>query len=186
MEYACKKFHYSGCTPSGGKLGYNVYENNEYCGVIIFSRGANNNLAKPYGLVIGEVLELTRIALNGKQSNVSKPLSIALKLLKRDLPLVKLIVSFADDRQSHIGTIYQATNWYYTGSLKSTPEYYYKGKWRHQRYINSVLDTLKGFRGDKRDGGKRLRYIYPIDKKLTDMCKLLSKPYPKRLSSIDS
>jgi hypothetical protein len=66
INYACKNFHYSKSIPTI-QYAYNVYINqNEWCGVIIYGGGANNNLAKSFNLHNGEVLELERVALNGK------------------------------------------------------------------------------------------------------------------------
>ena len=113
IKYACLNFHYAKSIPVN-VFGYSVFnEKNEWCGVILYGNGANNNIATQYRLKQGEVIELVRMALNGKQESTSKALSISLKLIKKDVPLCKLIVSYADKDQNHIGTIYQATNWVY-------------------------------------------------------------------------
>ena len=105
IKFACVNFHYSKSVPVN-TFGYNVYFKGEWCGVILFGTGANNHIGEPYGLAQGEAIELVRIALNGKQDNVTKPLAIALKLIKKDCPAVKLIVSYADVDQGHTGAIY--------------------------------------------------------------------------------
>lgn len=146
IKYACKNFHYSQSVPTV-QYAYNIYnDKNEWCGVIIFGGGANNNLAKSFNLRNGEVLELERVALNGKQEQTSKAVSIALKLLHKENPIVKLVVSYADHRQKHLGIIYQATNWIYLGMTKTSDfQYFYNGKWTHERTINSKKnkDELK-------------------------------------------
>lgn len=114
IKYACLHFHYARSVPSS-QYAYNVYENGEWCGVIIYSTGATVNIASPFGLVQGEVLELVRVALNGKQSYTSQCVAASLKKLHADAPQVKMIVSFADTGQHHLGIIYQATNWLYLG-----------------------------------------------------------------------
>lgn len=147
----------------------------------MYSLGANNRLGNQYGLIMGEICELTRIALNGKQGITSQALSISLKLLPKYIPLVRLVVPFADQNQNHYGIIYQATNWYYTGIGKSTPEYYINGRWMHQRQVGSLNIPLIGLK-DKvktRQGLNKFKYLYPIDKTLTQLCKKISKPYPK-------
>ena len=65
----------------------------------------------------GEVLELVRVALNGKQPCTSECVAASLKQIHKDAPQVKLVVSYADMDQEHIGTIYQATNWLYLGNM---------------------------------------------------------------------
>ena len=115
IEYACLKFHYAKVKPAHC-FGYSVFNNKkEWCGVILFGGGASANMGKPFNLNYGQYLELNRMALNGKQESTSKAMSIAIKLVKKDNPTVKLLISYADKGQNHFGIIYQATNWYYTG-----------------------------------------------------------------------
>jgi hypothetical protein len=178
VKYAIMNFHYSKAVPMV-QAAYAVFnDNNEFCGVICYSLGANNQIGSPYGLKQGQVVELVRVALNGKQINVSKPVSISLRLLKKDCPNVKLIVSYADPIQEHVGCIYQATNWYYEGQMPTQHNYFVKGKWVHGKTANNALGTIKGVPSKKVPG--KLKYIYPLDKALVPMCKALHKPYPKK------
>lgn len=182
IKYACKHFHYSKTTPIISHA-YNVYnDKEEWCGVIVFGRGANNNLAKSVSLRNGEVLELERVALNGKQEQTSKAVAIALKLLHKQDPLVKLVVSYADHRQKHVGTIYKATNWLYLGLVKTSDEqYYYKGKWTHQRTINRLKnkEELKRIL-PKRFNANKFKYVYVYDKELQKKYKAIAKDYPQK------
>lgn len=181
INYACKNFHYSKSVPTI-QYAYNVYNNqNEWCGVIIYGGGANNNLAKSFHLNNGEVLELERVALNGKQEQTSKAVALSLKLLRKENPIVKIIVSYADHRQKHLGTIYKATNWIYLGISKTSDiQYYYKGKWTHERTINSkknknqLKKTLP-----KRLNSNKFKYIYCFDKKIKEEYEKIKKEYPK-------
>src|SRR3989339_784787 len=93
IKYACMKFHYAKAVPQI-RLGYSVFNDaGEWCGVVLFSNGANPRIASTFNLVQGQVVELTRMALNGKHSTTSAVLARALKLLKKDAPLVKVVVS---------------------------------------------------------------------------------------------
>lgn len=186
IKYACLNFHYAKSVPVN-PTGYSVFNNkNEWCGVILFSLGANNNLGKPYKLVSGQFAELVRMALNGKQESTSKAMSIAINLFKKHNPLCKLLISFADTRQGHKGVIYQATNWYYIETIKTTPEYFYQNRWMHQRQVNSLLGSLKKLPlgTKKRNAGERIRYVYPLNKSMIQMCKRISQPFIKCDSSI--
>lgn len=162
IKYACTNFHYSKSVPTV-QYAYNVYnDNNEWCGVILFGGGANNNLAKSFNLKNGEVLELERVALNGKQEQTSKAVALAIRLLHKENPIVKMLVSYADHRQKHVGTIYKATNWIYLGVVHtSDTQYFYKGKWTHERTINSKKnkDILKQTL-EKRKNANKFKYIY--------------------------
>lgn len=181
IDHACKTFHYAKCTPAV-QYGYNVYNDaDEWCGVILFGGGANNNLPRSFGKNAGEVLELVRVALNGKQEHTSKAVAMALKQLHKDDPLVQIVVSYADHRQKHIGTIYQATNWIYLGkTITSDTQYFYKGKWTHERSINAQKnrDELKRTL-PKRQNSNKFKYVYVFERKLRKQYLKLSQPYPK-------
>ena len=139
IDYACKHFHYAKAVPAN-HIGYNVYNNtDEWCGVILYGTGATPHIASPYGLNQGQVLELVRVALNGKQSCTSQAVAMSLKQLHKDCPLCRLVVSYADCDQSHLGTIYQATNWIYTGLSDRGDTYFLiNGKKTHRKSVYSV------------------------------------------------
>lgn len=188
IKYACMNFHYSRAVPNVG-LAYNVFNNkNEWCGVICYGVGATNNIASPYNLKQGEVIELLRMALNGKQESTTKAMAISLKLIKKNAPNVKLIVSYADSEQGHFGTIYQATNWYYTGFSTDT-NLIINGKREHRRTLGSRFGTcssekikLMGYEVKVFKTKPKWKYIYPLHKSLIPMCKSMAKPYPKKES----
>lgn len=103
IKFACMKFHYAKAVPVN-TCGYNVYnDKNEWCGVVLFGTGANNNIGTAYGLLQGQCVELVRVALNGKQEHTSQAVAMCLKQLKVDCPLVRLVVSYADCDQSALG-----------------------------------------------------------------------------------
>lgn len=178
-------FHYAKAVPYAS-FGYSVFnEKNEWCGVVLFSRGARNG-GKPYKLVIGEFSELIRVALNGKQGITTKVVSLAIKLFKKDNPLCKILISYADIGQNHKGVIYQAMNWFYEGEIEPTRPFFMdeNGKLIHSRTAAKMKSKGKIKHYD--DGLKRIlntnkhRYIYPLDKSLIPLCKQISKPYPKK------
>lgn len=186
IKYACMNFHYAKAVPVN-TFGYSVFNNeNEWCGVVLYGTGANKYLGKQYNLKQGEYLELVRVALNGKQCTTSKALALSLKLIKTKIPLCKLIISYADIDQNHFGVIYQATNWFYTGNVKSNLFYKVNGKLYHNRSMFkkgvSPIDYAKSLDKNaqiiKSEG--KIKYIYPLDKSLIPLCKSLSKPYPKK------
>jgi hypothetical protein len=180
-EYACKHFHYAQSVPTV-QYSYNIYnDSDEWCGVIIFGGGANNNLAKAFGKNSGEVLELERVALNGKQEQTSKAVALSLKQLHKDDPLCQLVVSYSDHRQKHLGTIYQATNWIYLGlTITSDTQYFYNGKWTHERTINSKKDRDKLKQTlPKRENSNKFKYVFCFDKKQRKEYLKIALPYPK-------
>ena len=146
-------------------------------------------MPKSFDLCAGEVLELVRVALNGKQGhgNTSKALSMSLRYLHQINPLVKMIVSYADHRQEHLGIIYQATNWLYLGISKtSDTQYFYKGKWTHERTINAQKNKEELKRTiEKRKNSNKFKYFYCFDKKLRKKYKKIELPYPKNIEGSD-
>ena len=189
-EYACQNFHYSGTTPVI-KHGFSVFNDaDEWCGVILFGSGANPHIASAYGLWQGEVLELVRVALNGKQEQTSKCVATALKELHKIDPVVKMVVSYADCDQNHVGTIYQATNWIYEGLVnvgtrsafivhgkKMHPKSCYQKGWRQSLpWIRENIDPEAEIHVTK---GKH-KYLYSYDRKIRKMLLKRSKEYPKK------
>lgn len=197
IKFACLHFHYAKSVPVN-TLGYNVYnDDDEWCGVILYGIGANNNIGAMYGLPQGAVLELVRVALNGKQEYTSKDLAMTIKQLRKDVPYCKLIVPYADCDQKHLGTIYQATNWIYVGTImkdKTDSSWIINGKRYHGRIISDWVKSKGGLNGLTREAflkkyydrnatpyvtkGKR-KYLMPMDKKIKKQVEALRKPYPK-------
>lgn len=193
IDYACKYFHYAKKTPIA-TCSYSVFnDNNEWCGVIIYGRGNNKDIGTRYNLSQGQIVELLRVALNGKQEQTSKALSISLRLLKKDNPLVKLVVSYADTGQNHKGIIYQATNWYFDYISKPcAPSIYIKEKNKTIHNRNWQEKGKKKYYKDLVSSGKasyifqkpKIKYLYPLDKQTESLCKNLAKPYIKDIANI--
>ena len=180
--YACKNWHYSHSVPNGKLVKVGVWEKGKFIGVVIFGRGANNNIGKPYSLAQTEVCELVRIALTKHENSVSRIMRIAMKFLKMNSPTLKLIVSYADPEQGHHGGVYQAGGWIYKGRSQAQKEVIYKGKIMHKRTANSLFGTNKGMEKSKMFW-KHI-YLMPLDKNTRAVILPLAKPYPKRVVSI--
>lgn len=182
INYACKNFHYAKVVPPV-LYGYNIYnDKDEWCGVILYGAGSNPSIARIYGKHSGEVLELVRVALNGKQEVTSKAVAMSLRQLKKDNPLCKMVVSYADHRQEHLGIIYQATNWIYVGeSITGGYEYFYKGRWTHPRTI-SYYKNKNEIKANcpKRKTSNKFKYIFCFDKKERKKYLKMALPYPKQ------
>lgn len=189
-KYACVNWHYSGSVPVPPLVKVGVWESGAYIGVVMFSRGANNNLLKPFGLSQVEGCELTRVALSKHVAPVSRIVSLAIRFLRRNSPNLQLVVSFADPTEGHHGGIYQAGNWIYTGLQSSSTEYLAPdGKQWHGRMVSKTgLAQVHGrtrsvWRHDQctpiERPGKH-RYLMPLDADMRERILPLAKPYPKR------
>ena len=198
IKFACLRFHYAHSVPVN-TIGFNVYNGGgEWCGVILYGTGATPNIGSEYGLKTGETIELVRVALNGKQEATSQAVAASLKMLREKCPLVRLVVSFADCDQSHLGTIYQATNWIYVGERERSTRaaFIIHGKKVHPKSVYSIRvkiggvlapcpQTIEAVRKylDKDateffTAGKR-KYLYPLDRRIRKRILPLAKPYPK-------
>lgn len=197
IKYACLHFHYSKAVPAN-PIGYNVYNDaEEWCGVVLFGTGATPNIGMPYNLPQGGVLELTRVALNGKQGHTSQAVAMALKALHKDVPQCRLVISYADCDQDHLGTIYQATNWIYEGLSKGDTYFIVHGRKTHRKSIAAKMVVINGRRMHCpstlpmvqkffdpnatvfHSTGKR-KYLMPMDKKMRKQIQALATDYPKK------
>lgn len=187
--YACKHWHYSRSLPPPPRVLIGVWEDERFIGVVTFSRGASQNLLKPYGLTQLEGCELTRVAMRDHVTPVSRILAIAIAMLRKHAPGLRLIVSFADPNQGHHGGIYQAGNWIYTGT--SAPSAKFKD--RSGRIWHSRQVTVKGINtqyGQLRrtvlkseceqiaQAGKH-RYVMPLDTAMRERVAALKQAFPK-------
>lgn len=180
--YACQNWHYSKCVPAGKLFKFGVFEDDKFIGVVIFSRGANNSLGSPYGLTQLECCELTRIALSEHKTEVSKIVSIALKILKKHNQGLRLVISFADSEQGHIGSVYQAGNWVYAGMTKSADEYLVHGVRMHGRSMRAKYGSHIGKSFIKIvKGSSKYRYLFALDKETKEKISKIKIKYPKRI-----
>jgi hypothetical protein len=174
-KYAVEHWHYSQTMPAGKMVRIGVWEHDKFIGVVLFSRGASPHLGTKFNLTQYELCELTRVALTKHETPVSRIVAIAIKLLRKVAPGLKLIISFADPQQGHVGGIYQAGNWLYTGTSPSTTEYLVDGKWKHHR--SAFAKSGEHHHYQKRIAPEKHRYVIPLDKALLATIPVL--PYPK-------
>lgn len=188
-KYACEKWHYSKSFPCGKTVKIGVWEEKKFIGVIIFSSGSNFMIGKPYNLKMTEICELTRVALTSHKNQVSKIVAISIKILRKFCPKLRLIVSYADPEQNHVGAIYQAMNWVFVGRTSSGTQIVVQGQKRHRRSVNDIcgcssLDFIKKNIDPKarkiKDEGK-LKYLMPLDNEMHLQIQKLAKPYPKKV-----
>ena len=190
-RFACINWHYAKAVPVGKLVKVGAWEDGKFIGCVLFGRGANKNMPKPYGLGQDECVELVRVALTAHLTPVSKIMMFAVKFLKRSNPGIRLVVSYADLDSNHHGGIYQATNWIYEGLFgkDSVSAFIINGKKTHRKSIDSlgvkqniaeVRRCLDANAKEFRTKGKH-KYLMPLDAEMRERILLLSKPYPKRV-----
>jgi hypothetical protein len=177
-KYACINWHYSKCLPVGKLVKVGAWEEGKFIGVVIFGRGANNNMLKPFGLEQDNGCELVRIALTKHVTPVSKIMAFAIRFLKKSQAGLQLIVSYADPEQGHHGGIYQACNWIYTGPSDKAVKVFYKGKWSHKKTVDDAGVDQTNL--PKKVVSGKHKYLMPLDKDMSVKIAPLAKPYPKR------
>jgi hypothetical protein len=190
-KYAVEKWHYSRQMPTFKLVTFGIWENKKFVGTVIFGGGATPNLLKPYGLGQFEGCELVRVAMTNHKTPVSRVVAIALRMLKKTSPGLRLVVSFADPSEGHSGGIYKAGGWIYTGTMSEARYFKVHGKVRHPRSIgqkgvkqslDAVRKNLDPFASIVVKPGKH-RYLMPLDDAMIKQCKQLAQPYPVTVQS---
>ena len=178
-------------------------------GCMVFGQPVGRSAAESISdlIKIDECFELTRLFIkDGYGKNIeSYCISQAFKLLKRDFPYIKAIISYADGEQGHKGIIYQATGFSYQGnsSIALMPNYSISlinnpYKWLHSRTVSSTygshnVEHLKKRIGHtfwrKKESSKH-RYVYFLcnkieKKKILNNLKHPFIPYPKDNNYVD-
>ena len=137
------KRHYLQKFPTGIKKIYAIYkkesEGKKMVGMIIY--GSPFNTAGKFlepEINHSEILELKRLYIDdiGVKNLESFAIGQSLKLLKRDEPTTKIVITFADDVQGHVGGIYQATNAIYLGKSET-------GKHKYIYILGGDLNAIK-------------------------------------------
>lgn len=118
-----KRHHYSGKVVNNSSLHFGVFYHGRLHGVM--SYGPSLDKSKVMGLVDGtgwnEFLELNRMAFDEvlPRNSESRAISMSIKLIKKNAPQIKWIISFADGCSCGDGTIYRASNFVLTGIKKN-------------------------------------------------------------------
>jgi hypothetical protein len=187
-KYACANWHYSKCMPVGKIVKIGVWENGKFIGCVLFSGGTCGHLGAKYGCDQTTCCELTRIALTKHCSSVSRIIKIALLLLKKLCPKMRLVVSFAAKQEGHYGGIYQANGWIYNGETSPKVEFEINGKRSTDRKLSQIVKNTNVKRRELERRGiikelpteNKHRYLMPLDKEMKAQIEPLRKPYPKR------
>lgn len=117
------KYHYSGKFVGNSQLHFGVFLNGKAEGALQF--GPSMDKSKVIGLVKGtrwnDFIELNRMAFSPilPKNSESRALAICFRLIKKNYPHIKWILSFADATQSGDGAIYRASGFKLTGIRKN-------------------------------------------------------------------
>ena len=178
-------------------------------GCIVFGQPVGRSAAESISplIKIDEVFELTRLFIfdNYGKNIESYCISKSIKMLQKDFPKIKAIISYSDCEQGHKGIIYQASGFYYQGnsSLALMPNFSISligppYKWMHSRTAFSTfgshnVDYLKkriGYTFWRKKEATKHRYVYILGNKIQkknilNNLKHPFLPYPKDANYIE-
>ena len=120
------------------------------------------------------------------KNSESRVIGAVLRSLKKHTEL-KFILSYADPAQGHVGTIYQATGWTYTGLSVAMPLYDTgDGKLHHSRSLAHAYGTHSmqyfarhGITVQRIPQSAKHRYIVFLDRSWENRLGVPILPYPK-------
>jgi hypothetical protein len=167
---------------------FGLFLNKELKGVVTYGTPASSSLR--IGIAGKEnthnVVELTRLWVcdsvprNGESFLIGRTVGKAGK---------EIVVSYAEIQQGHLGIVYQATNWIYTGLSAKRTNWTIEGVEKHcqtlaDKYTASEIREKYGDRFSLQERPRKHRYIYLNAKgrrKLELLASLRYKqqPYPK-------
>ena len=186
-----RKHHYSGKVVPNSKVHFGAFLDGKLHGVM--SYGASMDKSKIVGLVAdtkwNEFIELNRMAFDDylPRNAESHCIAKSIKLIKKNAPHIKWIISFADACSCGDGTIYRASNFVLTGiTVNKNMIMLPSGEKVHRLALNAHADAPRPELGGMTTGqlcggsfntkkyleatggkileGYNLRYIYFIDK----------------------
>lgn len=193
----------------GESNGFLEDDTGKLIGCIVYASPVGRSAAASISdaISINDVFELVRLwVADGYGKNVeSYCITQSFKLLNRDYPNIKAVISYSDCEQGHRGIIYQATGFLYQGrsSLALMANYSISligppYKWMHSRTVSETygshnVEHIKKCIGKtfwrKKESTKH-RYLYFIcgkieKKRLLKTIKHPFLPYPKETIYID-
>lgn len=181
--------HYSNRT-TGTRFCFGLFVGGELSGCVTYSQPASYTLCKGVcGIEYkANVIELSRLVITTSKKNAAS------FLVGGSLRLIgdAVVVSYADcnDHVGHVGYVYQATNWLYTGTGTAEPKWCHPETGEIVSYTRRHIDTKAEALGlDWRDlvrvkqSGKHRYVTFTGSKRFTKQARkslrYLVKPYPK-------
>lgn len=163
-----KKHHYSGKVVPNSQLHFGAFLDNKLHGVMSYGPSLNKkgtiNLVKNTNW--NEFIELNRMAFDDylPKNSESRCIAYSIKLIKKNTPQIKWIISFADGCQCGDGTIYRASNFKLINIKKNASMWINKENGKIMQDMQFYHTMTKKDDNWKKLPGNMLTYIYFIDK----------------------
>lgn len=179
--------HYSGKSTQNSQIHLGVFLGEVCEGVLQF--GPPIDRRKVLGLVSdtlwNEMIELNRMAFSDRlpRNSESRALAISMKILRKNYPHLKWVISFADGAQCGDGTIYRASGFVLTAIKKNkTMLLMPDGTIVADKTLNDNPVKTSGWwkkNGAKPLEGFQLRYIYFLRQEMQEKLTVPVVPFSK-------
>ena len=165
-----KRHHYSKSFVRNSVLHFGAFLDGKLHGVLQYGNSIDKRNCISFvdtGLSVNEgwnsFLELNRMAFDDylPKYSESRCIAISIKLIRKNAPQVKWLLSYADGTQCGDGTIYRASGFKLCGINKNSTIYRLSSGSVKAKHGTSKAD----FTGAEKLEGNQFRYIYLIDKK---------------------
>ena len=185
----CERSHYLHSFPAGTRVSLGVFTGVGLEGVVVLGVGPRFAHRLVTGATPGDGLTLTRLWLADALPKNSESFVIGQTVRwLRQHTLVKFLLSYADPAAGHVGTIYQATNWLYTGVSQAQATLDLgDGLPRHTRSVGSALGThsvrylrAAGLAVHRVPAVGKHRYLLFVDRRWRGRLAVPVLPYPKQ------
>ena len=181
--------HYLKSLPGGTKLAFGAFVGKRLLGALTLGVGSIQGHSLVEEASQGDCITFTRFWLSEAlpSNSESRVIGVVMRALRRHTSL-KFVLSYADPEMGHVGVIYQATGWLYTGLSQATPLYDVgDGRPRHGRTLGHSFGT-HSVEYLKRQGvpvrlvkrAPKHRYLYAIDPDVKTRISVPVMPYPKK------
>tara|TARA_R110000744_G_scaffold29433_4_gene70233 strand:- start:1039 stop:1806 length:768 start_codon:yes stop_codon:yes gene_type:complete len=172
------KYHYSKVMPRITKRYVGGFEGKKLVAVMTLGWGVRplHTIQKLFpSLTTKDYLEIGKMCVADEmpKNSVSHFTSKVIALIKKDMPQVKILFSWADGIMGKAGYVYQASNFFYGGYIW-TNAFLDKDNVRiHRRTLQGINSTKKNTKGSiafdviTKQGyrmlfGKQFRYVFPL------------------------
>lgn len=183
-----ERHHYLHSMPAGTLLCFGAFVNGYLLGALCLGVGPINAHRLVMGAEASDVLTLTRLWLDDAlpRNSESRFIGQVIRLLRRHTS-VRFLLSYADPAAGHVGYVYQASNWTYTGLSQAQPLLDLgDGVPRHTRTVSSALGTHSvaylrrhGMQAKTVPRTGKYRYVYFVDRHWRKRLAVPVLPYPK-------
>ena len=169
-------------------IAFGLFIDGQIKGVICYGTPSSAPLRKGIAGAenVSNVIELTRLWVcdsvpkNGESYLIGNTIKRSGK---------EIVVSYAEAEQGHIGIVYQATNWLYTGLSAKRTNWTIEGVDKHcqtlaDKYTGKEIREIYGDRFSLKERPRKHRYVFinakgGRKKELLSMLKYKTEPYPK-------